>query len=56
VNITKYPTGRESYDFTISRSNLLKLLISVAENNNSYEYWLPTKSKELVKLIIKEDK
>ena len=56
MNITKYPSGRESYDFTINRSNLLKLLTSVAENNNSYEYWLPTKSKELVKLMIEENK
>lgn len=55
MEITKYPSGKESYDFKINREDLVGLLSSVIENNNSYEWWLPTKDGEQLKLIVEED-
>jgi len=54
MKITKYKGGRESYDFKISRKHLVELLSSVIENNSSYQWWLPTKDGETVKLIVEE--
>ena len=56
MEITKHPSGRESYNFTIRRDNFIKLLSSVIENNSSYEWWLPVKSGEWIKLTVEENK
>lgn len=54
MRITKYKSGKESYDFKIDRRDLVGLLTSVIENNRGYNYWLPTKDGEQVKLIVEE--
>lgn len=56
MEITKYRDGKESYDFKISKKCLVGLLSSVIENNGSYQYWLPTKDGEQLKLIVEESK
>lgn len=56
MKITKYKSGRESYDFKVNRKDLVKLLTSVIENNKGYNYWLPTGDGKQVKLIIEESK
>ena len=56
MEINKHPSGIESYNFTIRRDNFIKLLSSVIENNSSYEWWLPVKSGEWIKLTVEENK
>jgi hypothetical protein len=56
MKITKYRNGRESYDFKINKKDLVGLLSSVIENNSSYEWWLPTKDGQSIKLIVEDSK
>jgi hypothetical protein len=56
VKITKYKSGRESYDFKISRHHFTRLISGVVEADNKCgSWWLPTENGEQLKLIV-EDK
>jgi hypothetical protein len=56
MKVTKHPSGKESYEFTIRRDNIVRFLSSVIENNSSYEWWLPVKSGEWIKIIVEDIK
>jgi len=61
VKITKYESGRESYDFEINKQDMERFISSlvkdvVKDGVKSGYYWINPLGEELIKLIVKEDK
>lgn len=56
MEITKYPSGRESYDFIVSKRHFVQLLSAfISEDNKCGDWWLPTKDGKQLKLIVEEE-
>ena len=61
MKITKYESGRESYDFEINKQDMERFISSlvkdvVKDGVKSGYYWINPLGEELIKLIVKEDK
>ena len=61
MKITKYESGRESYDFEINKQDMERFISSlikdvVKDGVKFGYYWINPLGEELIKLIVKEDK
>ena len=61
MKITKYKSGRESYDFEINKQDMERFISGlvkdiVKDGVKAGYYWINPLGEELIKLIVKEDK
>jgi hypothetical protein len=56
VQVTTSNSGRKIFNLTVKRKDFISLLSSAIKYNGSYEWWLPTKDEEVIKLIVEDSK